>query len=174
MNRSDWLLVALNAFLLVWAVAGLASIDEDPLIITAMLAMLTAVVNGAYVLRGRRQRAPSRTRAREDEMDPRTVLELDARLEALERREREMQEAERIQHLVARGQQSAPEAPLASPSRQRLGASGPDPADSAPYHLRRTSFGPLTNSTLVLSDRVPSVTTTSTSRLSGRPSPSGC
>ena len=122
MKRSDWLLVALNAFLLVWAAAGLASVDEDPLIITAMLGMLTAVVNGVYVLRGRRKHDPVRTRERVDEMDPRTVLDIDARLEALERRDREAQEAERIQQMVARGQQSAPEAPLAgngTPEAQR-------------------------------------------------------
>ncbi|OZC02224.1 hypothetical protein [Rubricoccus marinus] len=119
MKLPDWLLLAINAILLFFAFMGVASVDTDVLMVTSMLAMVTAAINGVVVFgrrKGRDEPLAKRRVARssEDEMDARTVLDIDARLEALERREREAADAERIRQMVARGEQSAPEtAPLA-------------------------------------------------------------
>ena len=128
MKLPDWLLLAINAGLLFFAFLGVASVDTDVLMVTSMLAMVTAAINGVVVIGRRKQREEPLAkrhvaRSSEDEMDARTVLDIDARLEALERRERETADAERIRQMVARGEQSAPEtAPLAeSASPQATG-----------------------------------------------------
>ena len=116
MSKSDWAFLALNAFLALWAFAGFASTDQEALIVGAMLAMLIATANGIRIVRGRKnrdsdtERAPGlrRRSSRDDEMDARTVLDIDARLEALERRERRFEEAERIRLMTSRGEQQAP------------------------------------------------------------------
>lgn len=103
MSKSTLALIAANVFLFGFSFIGFASVDDDALILVAMLAMAMSVVNGVAAYR-RRDRAPRRAPV-EDEMDARTVLDIDARLEALERREREMDEADRIRRLMDRGQQ---------------------------------------------------------------------
>lgn len=122
MSSSSLGLVAANAALFLFAFIGVASADLDALIPMGFVAMLLSIVNGVAVYR-RQEREP-KARSAADEMDARTVLDIDARLEALERREREMEEAERIRQMVARGQMSPPAEPLAeaataSPVRDR-------------------------------------------------------
>lgn len=125
MSKSGVALIVANSLLFMLAFIGFASADTDALFPVALFAMVMSVVNGVAVYR-RRESEPVRRKRREpevDEMDARTILDIDARLEALERREREMEEAERIRQMAAKGQQSAPpepvaEAPHASPSRE--------------------------------------------------------
>ena len=101
------------------AMAGLATQHPEPMSIALVLGVIAVMANSAKLIRGThdRDREPRRRRSRNDhssdEMDPRTVLDIDARLEALERRERDMDEALRIQALAARGLQNAPAEPLA-------------------------------------------------------------
>ena len=112
MSRSDTALLALQALTFVTAFLGIADANMDALLGAAFLTLLTTAVTGTVLYRRRRQPAEasprtSRRRSR-DEMDARTVLELDERLQDLERREREVEEAERIRELMEAGQQSAP------------------------------------------------------------------
>lgn len=119
MSKSDWAFLALNVILLFWAFLGLASVDTDVLMVSAMVAMAVSAANSVRTVRKRKTRASKKEhREADDEMDARTILDIDARLEALERREREMEEAERIRAMVARGEQSAP----AAAESIRLGA----------------------------------------------------
>ena len=130
MSKSDWALVALNALAVMMAMVGLASQHPEPMSIALVLGVIAMVAGSATLIRRGAGDAPARrsrrrSDARDDEMDPRTVLDIDARLEALERREREWDEAARIQQLAARGQQSAPAEPLAedgsaAPRRERV------------------------------------------------------
>ncbi|MEM6326326.1 MAG: hypothetical protein AAF791_04340 [Bacteroidota bacterium] len=118
MKTSDWTFLALNAFLLLFSFVGVASTDTDTLIVGAMLAMVVAAANGIRIVRNRETRTPreaTRRRSRANEMDARTILELDERLEALERREREVEEAERIRRMMDRGEQTAPAEAHSSP-----------------------------------------------------------
>lgn len=127
MSKSDWALVALNVATLLMAVVGLAAQHVDPMGMALALTLVTTLVNGAWVLR--RNTAPRTEPSRRalaaeaDELDARELLDIDARLEALERRERESAEADRIRQLVATGQQRAPEAeptdPPTTPQRVR-------------------------------------------------------
>lgn len=115
MSRSDTALLALQALTFVTAFLGIADANMDALLGAAFLTLLTTAVTGTVLYRRRRQPAEasprtSRRRSR-DEMDARTVLELDERLQDLERREREVEEAERIRELMEAGQQSAPSDP---------------------------------------------------------------
>ncbi|HIG73728.1 MAG TPA: hypothetical protein EYQ24_03860 [Bacteroidetes bacterium] len=119
MSRSDTALLALQALTFVTALLGIGDANMDALLGAAFLTLLTTAVTGVVLFRRRRQpaeAAPSRPRRRSrDEMDARTVLELDERLMDLERREREVAEAERILALMEAGEQSAPAA-AAGPS----------------------------------------------------------
>ena len=89
MKRSDVLLITLNALLMMWLFVGFASTDEETLIVGALFGMIVAAVNAVALFR-RRDREPKPVRRADrspqpvDEMDARTVLDLDARLEALE------------------------------------------------------------------------------------------
>ncbi|WP_420454026.1 hypothetical protein [Rubrivirga sp.] len=110
MKRSDGLLIALNAALLLFSLLGFASAEEEVLIVGAMLAMVTATINGV-VLHRRRDREPSKKRARPvDELDARTILDLDARLEALEQAQADAADAARWRALVESGQVTGPAA----------------------------------------------------------------
>lgn len=114
MNRSDWLLVALNSLMMAFAFIGFASVDEEMLIVAAMLTMAVAVVNLGALYRRRNRVSPPRDRARDtpevDEMDVHTVLDIDARLEALERAQHDAVDAARWRALVESGQVSGPTA----------------------------------------------------------------
>lgn len=124
MSKSDWALVALNVATLLMAVVGLAAQHVDPMGMALALTLVTTLINGAWVLR--RNTAPRVEPSRRalapeaDEFDARQLLDIDARLEALERRERESAEANRIRQLVAVGEQSAPMAQPTDPSTTPL------------------------------------------------------
>lgn len=112
MKLSDILLIALNALLMAFAFIGFASDDEDTLVVSAILAMATALTNGVAIYRRRVRKpkpAPEAERAlREvDEMDARTILDLDARLEALEQAQAD---TARWRTLAETGQATAPAA----------------------------------------------------------------
>lgn len=121
MTLSDKLLVSLNMLLLVFAFLGFASMDEETLIVSSLLAMMTAAANGGAILHRRRQakRAPARDDPA-DELDARTILDLDARLEAIEKAQASAGEAARWSALIETGAVSAPMDGDISPSaRQR-------------------------------------------------------
>ena len=95
MSTSDWALVALNVLTLFMAVIGLAAQDTDPMSAALALTIVTALVNGGWVLRRSQAKAAPRQLETEnvlriesaDEMDIHRVLDIDQRLEALERAE---------------------------------------------------------------------------------------
>ena len=123
MSKSDWALLALNLFALMMAGVGLATQHPEPMSIALVLGGAALILGSSRIVRqaSAQKETPARTRARKeepDELDARQLLDIDARLEALERRERETEEAERIRQMVARGEQSAP----ASPGSAHLGA----------------------------------------------------
>ncbi len=127
MKRSDALLVALNAVLLAWAFVGFASADEETLIVGAMLAMVTATINGVALIRRRDRdpeaaRAKARRRAPADELDARTILDLDARLEALEQAQADAADAARWRALVESGQATGPAADAPDAARDSAGS----------------------------------------------------
>ena len=123
MSKSDVALLVLNIAVLMMAMVGLASQHPEPMTIARLLAIGSVFASSTKLIRkGSAVDRTIRRRNRQiapDEMDARTVLDIDARLEALERREREMNEALRIQALAARGQQHAPDEPLADESDVR-------------------------------------------------------
>ena len=125
MKKSDWALMALNLFGAFIAFMGAV----DPFAGGAVFVFVAVVlaVNSAVIARRARQRddAPARRDRRsaaEDEMDARTVLDIDARLEALERAQ-DASDAARWRALAASGQVTAPAAeppPAGDAARQPL------------------------------------------------------
>lgn len=105
MPKSDWLLVALNTGTLIMAVVGLVAQHPEPMSVALGLALTAALINSAVVIRrgGRREPAPPpRQRAlpaHDADLDARRILDIDARLDALERAEERrlrMQEVEQV------------------------------------------------------------------------------
>ena len=125
MKRSDWFLLALNVATLLFAMLGLAAQHTDPMSAALMLGTVTALINGAVLIRrSGRVREPVRVgepeRAAEIDLDARQLLEIDQRLEALERAEER-----RLLALVESRQITGPsdaweESPSAQHSRQRV------------------------------------------------------
>lgn len=114
MNRSTWLLIAFNTLVACTAFAGVVSGNHEPLTIAATLGLVAAVVNSAALLR-RRDLSPVRVAPpASTEIDVHTVLDLDARLEALELAQADAAEAARWRSLVASGQATAPGADVAT------------------------------------------------------------
>lgn len=117
MTKTDWAVVALNALTLIVAVLGLL----DPLggrydgyVIALLASIFTLMVNGGWIIR-RGSRAPTQevdraVEALSVDMDARQLLEIDQRLEALERRDEQ-----RLRQLLERGDIVGPAAPLAAP-----------------------------------------------------------
>ena len=114
MSKTELALVAFNVFSLLAVVGGLAAGHPDPMGAALAISLLALLANSAYVLRRSGRAAPAasreltRTKALADEMDARTLLDIDARLEALERRERDVDEAERLRLLLARDEPPTP------------------------------------------------------------------
>ncbi len=125
MKRSDWFLLALNVATLLFAMLGLAAQHRDPMSAALMLGTVTALINGAVLIRrSGRVREPARVREPERpaeiDLDARQLLDIDQRLEALERAE-----DRRLQALVESGQITGPAAPWEDPpsapaGRQRV------------------------------------------------------
>ena len=120
MSKTDWALVALNVLTLLMAVMGLTAQDLDPMTGALALTVFTSLINGGWALRRSRVRemqpiAP-RQLDRADEMDIHRVLDIDQRLEALERAE-----ARRLQGLLEDSLSVDPgSAHHALPTRQRV------------------------------------------------------
>ena len=112
MTRTDQVLIATNGLLALCAFVASASTDLDALMASSLLTMAVAAVNIVVLVR-RRDRAPAPRRRRSepvDEMDAATVLDLDARLEALERAQHA--DNDRLRALANAGAVSGPAAGL--------------------------------------------------------------
>lgn len=116
-------MIAFNTLALMMAVVGLATQHPEPMSIALVLAIVSVLLNSGRILRRPRayERVPesSRQLEAEDEMDIHRVLDIDQRLEALERAE-----ARRIRELATEGVISGPADLLdhsdnALPTRQR-------------------------------------------------------
>ena len=118
MTKTDWAVAALNAATILVAVLGLldpygGAYDGPQLALLAAIVM--AIVNGGWIIRRGSRETPaerkveaSPARALEpDELDARAVLDLDARLEALEQAQ---VDAARWRALVESGQVTGPAA----------------------------------------------------------------
>ena len=116
MTKTDWTVTALNAAMLLVAVVGLASQDRDPMTVALMVSVVTAMINGAWVIRRGSGQARTRDAATPsgsgpiDELDARAVLDLDARLDALEQAQTDAVDAARWRALVESGQVTGPAA----------------------------------------------------------------
>ena len=119
MSKSDLGLLALNLLSLMMAVAGLSAQHVDPMGAALGIALVTALVNGGVVLRRGRRTEPHRSPAALDELDARAVLDLDARLEALERAHADATDAARWRALAESGHVSGPGAETADEPRAR-------------------------------------------------------
>lgn len=119
MSRSDWLLVAFNTATLVMAAVGLAAQHPDPMSFALVLALVATLVNSTVLIRRSGPREPLPTPRREAlpapdaDLDARRILEIDARLDALERAE-----DRRLQVLAVETTGPAPE-PASGPTRVR-------------------------------------------------------
>ena len=127
MSKSDWLLAALNVLTLMMAAVGLAAQHTDPMSAALTLTILTVAVDGVVLFRraGQRERAPEAVPKRlsevDTDLDARRILDIDARLDALERAE-----DRRLQMLAVEGIVTGP---AAAPS-----------ADSEPRTVRRNGI----------------------------------
>jgi hypothetical protein len=83
-SKSHVLLLTFNALAMMMAVVGLTAQDLDSLGLAAALALVALAFNSASVLRGRASEGRAEPRVRE-------LLDLDARLQALEGAESERQ-----------------------------------------------------------------------------------
>ena len=123
MTTSDWLLTALNVATLLLAVVGMTAQHLDPMSLALALAFVTTLLNGAVLLRrgSRRPVGPPRVKAPEPnlELDARQLLDIDQRLEVLERRDDVI-----LRQLVASGKMAGSDAPLlAAPGGHETGPS---------------------------------------------------
>ncbi len=116
MRRSDWALLALNLFTAFMSFASAVEGDQDFGLLVFALLCVTLTLNMTTLFRRARQRddaprhrSPHRV-SEADEMDARTVLDLDARLEALERAYSDAADAAKWRALVQSGQASGPAA----------------------------------------------------------------
>ena len=137
MSKSTWILLALNALAAFVAFVAAGGIRDPDGWGIAVLAAFALAVNSVVVAvrdRGKASgRARSRTGARESvvesevELDAATVLDLDARLEALERAQADAADAAKWRALVESGQVSGPAAEAlagAAPTVRRPMANG--------------------------------------------------
>ena len=114
MTKTDWAVVGLNALTLIVAVVGLLDPrggSYDGPNIALLLSIVVLMVNGGWIIRrGSReptQKAPSASDSSDVTLDAHRLLEIDERLELLERRDTLL-----IRELMARGEMRGPAAPL--------------------------------------------------------------
>ena len=111
MSKSDAGLLALNLVTLLMAVVGLTAQHLDPMSAALALTLVSGLINGGAILRRSRRSETSIQRVADaDELDAHHVLDLDARLEALERAYGDADDAAKWRALVSSGQASAPAA----------------------------------------------------------------
>lgn len=96
MSKIDWAVLSLNALTLLAAVVGLVANQTDPMGYGLMLAFVATTVNSVLLLRraSKRPEVPAPRAA----LDAHELLDIDARLEALERAE-----AQTLRALVDQG-----------------------------------------------------------------------
>lgn len=118
MKKSDYALIVFNALAAMMAFIGLTAGDIEPLAIAAVLSLVALTANSVLLVQRSRRRQSKSTpaRAQGGEMDVHTVLDFDARLEALERAQHDAVDAARWRALVESGQVTGPAAPD-SPAR---------------------------------------------------------
>lgn len=124
MKKTDWAIIALNLFTAFVTFICATEGGEEAVVAFMAVAAMTAI-NVTFV--ARRARSGGREPGREpDELDARTILDLDARLEALERAQTDAADAERWRRLVASGQVSGPAAEEAqdTPGRHQPARNG--------------------------------------------------
>jgi hypothetical protein len=114
MKLSDWSLLALNVLATFVAFVGGVESEGDAGMVVFLFVAVAAFVNSLVIARRARSAEPAAARA--DEFDARTVLDIDARLEALERAQTNADDAAKWRALVASGQVRGP---------------APEPADAA-------------------------------------------
>ena len=115
MSRSDWLLLALNAAAAILSVLFAAEFEQAyPNAYVSLLLVPTIALTASSVSiirRAKRDKGKTpRGSSRSGELDAATVLDLDARLEALERAQLDAVDAARWRALVDSGQVTAPAA----------------------------------------------------------------
>ena len=85
MSKTDWAVLGLNALTLLAAVVGLMANQTDPMGYGLMLAFAATTVNSVLLLRRASGRSETAAPATRDSLDAHELLDIDARLEALER-----------------------------------------------------------------------------------------
>ncbi len=115
MTKTDWAVVGLNALTLIVAVVGLLDPrggTYDGPSIALLLSIVALMVNGGWIIRrgsrGPAEKAAPATDRLDVTLDAHRLLEIDERLELLERRDTLL-----IRELMARGEMRGPAAPLA-------------------------------------------------------------
>lgn len=118
MSKTDWAVVALNAFTLVLAVVGVS----DPVAwghAPLLWAVLALAVSGGWIIRRGSMEQPRPQRegpaVADVALEARQLLEIDERLEMLERRD-----AQHVRELAYRGEMHGPAAPLPGPSEHQV------------------------------------------------------
>ena len=108
MKSSDWSLLALNAFIGFVTLVGALNAKGGEELGFFTLATLAVVVNSLVVVgKTRAKQPPARV---VDELDAAAVLDLDARLEAVEKAQADAADAARWRALVESGQVTGPAA----------------------------------------------------------------
>lgn len=110
MDKTDWALLVLNLFAGTGVMIA-AGEGGDAAVVAMMMALPALLLNSVVLVR--RSRTPERPAREPNELDARTILDLDARLEALERAQADASDAAKWRALVESGQVRgpAPEAP---------------------------------------------------------------
>ena len=85
MSKTDWAVLGLNALTLLAAVVGLMANQTDPMGYGLVLAFVATTVNSVLLLRRASGRSETAAPATRDDLDAHELLDIDARLEALER-----------------------------------------------------------------------------------------
>lgn len=128
MTKADWASLGFYSLLFVFAFLSFASQDMDTLIVLAILTMTVAAVHGTRVVLRSRQHDDEwdedwespRQLDRADEMDIHRVLDLDQRLEALERAETRRLRAPTTADVISGSADLVETLNDARPTRQRV------------------------------------------------------
>ncbi len=111
MKKSDWTLLTLNLLAAFVALFGVLEPASDSALIVFFVVTFMLAANSAVIASRSRRRDDVQDQRGQDasnEMNPHQVLDLDARLEALERAQHDAVDAARWRALVESGQVTAP------------------------------------------------------------------
>lgn len=98
MLKIDWAVLGLNATAALVAIIALVSLDQLPVDLGLLLAVVATVVNSALLIHRAVRRPEALPLPVRDDLDAHQILDIDARLDAFERAE-----ARRFQTLVDEG-----------------------------------------------------------------------